>query len=147
MLDAHHDAFETHWDHDPPTLERWKFWYTGSRTFRPALSVLAMRGDDTVARVAGDVAGYVLAYEYQPSEVYYGQIGVRHAWQGRGIGTAAVRRALNEAAAAGYTLAKLDVDSGNSSGAGAFYEALGFRRVHTTTVLERLEPLPRAGEG
>jgi len=144
VLDAHHDAFATHWDHHPPTSERWQHWYTGSRTFRPAVSVLAVGDivDGAEGAVEGAVEGYVLAYEYQPEEIYHGQIGVRQRSQNRGIGRAMTLRALREAAAAGYTVAKLDVDSASPSGAGAFYESVGFTAVHTTTVLERIEPLP-----
>jgi mycothiol synthase len=136
VLDAHHDAFSSHWDHHPPTPERWRHWYTGSRTFRPDVSVLATNGET--------VEGYVLAYEYQPTEIYLGQIGVRQHSQNRGIGRATTLSALRASAAGGYTVAKLDVDSGSASGAGAFYESVGFTRVHTTTVLERIEQLPRS---
>ncbi|MEP7180244.1 MAG: GNAT family N-acetyltransferase, partial [Pseudonocardiales bacterium] len=66
---AHVDAFAQHWNSAPPSPERWKQW-TGSRTFRPALSTIGLGSD-------GAVQAYLLSYEFQPGELWFGQIGVR----------------------------------------------------------------------
>jgi mycothiol synthase len=132
--DAHLDAFAGHWDYAPPSPDRWQFWFTGARSFRPSCSVLATTDDATVV-------GYALAYEFQAGEIYLGHIGVRSRMQGHGLGRAVTLQALRAAAAEGYRLAKLDVDSGNPTGAGRLYETVGFVRDHTTAIFERVEPL------
>jgi mycothiol synthase len=124
---AHIDAFAEHWNSVAPTAERWRFWYTGSRAFRPAVSTISLDPD-------GGVAAYLLCYEFEPRQLWFGQIGVRHSARGRGLGRSMVRRALAAAAQAGYTEVKLDVDTDNVDGAGALYESVGFVRERTKTV-------------
>jgi mycothiol synthase len=124
---AHIDAFAQHWNSVAPTAERWRYWYSGSRTFRPALSTISLDQ-------AGGVVAYLLSYEYEPRQLWFGQIGVRHGARGRGLGRSMVRRTLAAAAAAGYIQVKLDVDTDNVDGAGALYESVGFVRERTKTV-------------
>lgn len=127
---AHIDAFAKHWNSAPPDEERWRHWYTGSRSFRPGSSTMSVSPD-------GAVEGYVLAYEFQPGELWFGQIGVRPRARGKGVGRAMLRRALAAAADAGYKRVKLDVDSDNSDGAGPLYESVGFVRERTTVSYQR----------
>jgi mycothiol synthase len=127
---AHIAAFARHWNSAPPDPQRWKQWYTGSRAFRPACSTMCCRAD-------GAVDAYLLSYEYQPGEVWFGQIGVRPSARGNGLGRAMLRRALAAAAAAGYTQAKLDVDTDNADSAGRLYESVGFVRQRTTVAYQR----------
>lgn len=127
---AHLDAFALHWNFAPPDEQRWQHWFTGSRTFRPECSTIGIGSD-------GAVDAYLLAYEYQAGEVWFGQIGVRPRARGRGLGAAMLNRALAAAGRTGYTTAKLDVDSENASGAGRLYDSAGFRRVRTSAVFQR----------
>jgi ribosomal protein S18 acetylase RimI-like enzyme len=127
--DAHCDAFRTHWGFAPPTPERWRNWYTGSRTFRPQYSVLGLGP-------SGAVDGYVLGYQYEPGELWIGQIGVRPAARGRGLARAMLQQALAQAAGE-CDVAKLDVDSENADGAGRLYESMGFLRQRGSVVYER----------
>jgi mycothiol synthase len=127
---AHIAAFARHWNSAPPDPERWQQWYTGSRTFRPACSTMSVGAD-------GTVDAYLLSYEYQPGEVWFGQIGVRPSARGQGLGRALLRHALVAAEAAGYVEAKLDVDNDNADGAGHLYESVGFVRQRTTVAYQR----------
>jgi ribosomal protein S18 acetylase RimI-like enzyme len=127
---AHIDAFARHWNSSPPDPERWRQWYTGSRTFRPACSSMSVGAD-------GAVVAYLLSYEFQPGELWFGQIGVRPRARGQGLGRAVLRRALAAAAAAGYAEAKLDVDTDNADGAGRLYESVGFMQQRTTVAYQR----------
>lgn len=127
---AHIDAFARHWNSAPPDQERWQHWYTGSRGFRPACSSVSVGPD-------GTVDAYLLSYEFQPGELWFGQIGVRPSARGQGLGRAMLRRALAAAAEAGYTEVKLDVDSDNADGAGCLYESVGFARQRTTVAYQR----------
>lgn len=130
---AHVDAFAGHWDFAPPPPQRWRFWCTGARAFRAGCSPIAVADD-------GSVDGYVLGYSYVPGEIYFGQIGVRERVRGGGLGSALVQDALALAAGAGYTVAKLDVDSANASGAGRLYENAGFETYLNTAAYQRIEP-------
>jgi mycothiol synthase len=129
---AHIAAFARHWNSAPPDAQRWQQWYTGSRTFRPACSTMSVGAD-------GAVDGYLLSYEYQPGEVWFGQIGVRPSARGKGLGRALLRRALAAAEAKGYAAAKLDVDTDNADGAGHLYESVGFVRQRTTVSYQRTD--------
>ena len=127
---AHIDAFARHWNSAAPDAERWRHWYTGSRTFRPGCSLVSVGAD-------GDVDGYLLAYEFQPGELWFGQIGVRPRARGRGLARGLLRLALRTAAQAGYTEVKLDVDTDNADGAGRLYESVGFVGQRTTVAYQR----------
>jgi ribosomal protein S18 acetylase RimI-like enzyme len=85
----------------------------------------------------GAVVAYLLSYEFQPGELWFGQIGVRPRARGQGLGRAVLRRALAAAAAAGYAEAKLDVDTDNADGAGRLYESVGFMQQRTTAAYQR----------
>jgi mycothiol synthase len=127
---AHIDAFARHWNSSPPDPERWQQWYTGSRTFRPACSTIKLGAD-------GEVDGYLLSYEYQPGEIWFGQIGVRPRARGQGLGRAMLRRALAAAVDTAYAEAKLDVDTDNAHGAGWLYESVGFVPQRTSVAYQR----------
>jgi mycothiol synthase len=125
VLAAHRVAFDGHWGSAPPTDEQWRTGahYTGSRDFRPDCSVVATAGDQ--------VSGYVLGYEEVPGELYIGQVGVRPEARGRGLAHRLLRSALVRAVAAGYTSARLHVDSANDDNAARLYESVGFAVVDT----------------
>jgi len=125
---AHCDAFSTHWGFAPPTDEQWRTWLTGSRTFRPGCSVLGLGAD-------GSVEGYALTYQYDPGEIWVGQLGVRPPARGRGLARAMLLRTL-ALAAPSFTIVKLDVDSENADGAGRLYESVGFTRDRSSVIYE-----------
>ena len=61
---AHVEAFEDHWGSEPRSAEEWAQWYTGHRSFRPDLSVLA------VDPASGEVAALVLCAAYPQDWVH-----------------------------------------------------------------------------
>jgi mycothiol synthase len=132
---AHIDAFSGHWDFAAPEPDRWRHWFTSARALRPQCSPIVVAPD-------GSVDGYVLGYEWVPGEIYFGIIGVRERARGRGLGRDLVNQALASARDAGLTVAKLDVDSANASGAGRLYEGAGFTVYRSSTAYQRSEPLP-----
>ena len=129
VLAAHREAFSTHWGFAPPSDEQWRNWLTGSRTFRPAASVLGLGSD-------GSVQGYALGYQYQPGELWIGQLGVVPAARGAGLARAMLQRVL-ALATPDFTVAKLDVDSENADGAGRLYESVGFIRQRSSAIYQR----------
>lgn len=136
---AHNAAFTEHYGSSVRDVASWQVMFTGRRSFRPDLSVLALRD--------GAVVGYALTYVSEAAaratgsrQAYYGQIGVVPDARGRGLSKAVVARALEVAAAAGCGSAGLEVDGENSSGAQRLYEGLGFRTTHTWVSWSRVIP-------
>ncbi len=133
---ARNEAFADHWGSVERTMSDWRQWFTGSRSFRPAISLLALDGDE--------VAGFLLSYEYEAdiaasgvSQTWIGQIGTRRAWRGRGVASALLTRALAAYAAAGYQRTALGVDTGNPTGALGLYERAGFAPTERWTSFAR----------
>jgi len=123
---AHNVAFRGHYGSTERTPQEWKSWFTGSKAFRPDLSVLALDHQ-------GDVGGYALAYVYVAdnvasgrNEVFLGQIGTLPSCRSTGAGRALLAAALAAWKAAGIDAASLGVDSENGTGALGLYERAGF---------------------
>ncbi|WP_448611869.1 GNAT family N-acetyltransferase [Geodermatophilus sp. URMC 60] len=136
---AHNAAFTDHHGSGERDATTWRAWFTGSRAFRPDLSVLAL--------VDGAVAGYVLTYVYDADtratgvqQAHLGQLGVLRPARGRGIASAAIVAALQAAAAAGCDTAGLQVDTENPTGAFGLYHRLGFAPVRTRVQWARTRP-------
>jgi mycothiol synthase len=141
---THNASFTEHHGSAARDAQTWKTFFTGARSFRPDLSVLALAD--------GGVVGYVLAYVVEADtlatgvpETVLGQIGVLPAARGKGIAKATIGAALRAAAAAGCERAGLQVDSENVTGALRLYEGLGFSRRRTQ--LSWSLPLPPIGSG
>ena len=127
---AHNVAFHGHFGSTERDPEEWKGYFTGSRAFRPDLSLLSV-GDDRA-----EIAGYLLAYILEADvmangrrEVYLGQLGTMPDFRGRGVGSALLATALAQWSAAGHQAALLGVDTANGTGALGLYERAGYR-VH-----------------
>ncbi|MGY1724342.1 N-acetyltransferase family protein [Blastococcus sp. SYSU DS0533] len=141
---AHNVAFTEHHGSSERDPESWQRLFTGSRAFRPDLSVLAVAD--------GAVAGYVLGYVYEADtrargyrEVVLGHIGVLPGARGRGLASAMIGGSLRAAAAQDCRVAALDVDSDNVTGALRLYESLGFDTVRTRVAWSLSLPPVAAG--
>ena len=138
---AHNAAFTEHYGSSERDPASWQVMFTGQRSFRPDLSVLAVAD--------GAVLGYVLAYVNEANtavlgerETYFGQIGVLPEARGRGLSKATIVQALRVAAEHECQSAGLQVDSDNVSGAVGVYESLGFSTARTEVSWSRhLAPL------
>ncbi len=124
---VHTEAFASHWAFSPPSDSEWQQWFTGSRTFRPEHSVV-------MSLDGSGVDGIVLAYQYEPHELWIGQIGVVPAARRQGMARAGMLAVVAAAARAGYTEVGLGVDTANSDGAGALYSGVGFVPDRTSIV-------------
>ncbi len=123
---AHNEAFVDHWGSNPISEDRWHAWITGSRWFRPDLSVVARAGDE--------IAGYSLGYVYPDdvevrgrTEAWVGQLGTRRAWRRQGVAGALLAHTMAAARDAGLDRVMLGVDAENPTGAVGVYERVGFR--------------------
>ncbi|RBY89377.1 GNAT family N-acetyltransferase [Blastococcus sp. TF02A-30] len=141
---AHNAAFTEHHGSSERDPDTWRRLFTGTRAFRPDLSVLALED--------GAVVGYVLASVFEADteargyrEVHFGQIGVLPAARGRGLASAMIATALREAVGHECASAALEVDSDNVTGALRLYEGLGFGTARTRVSWS--VPLPPAATG
>jgi mycothiol synthase len=139
---AHNACFTEHHGSAERDTDAWRSMFTGQRSFRPELSVLAVED--------GAVIGYVLTYVYEADalatgvrEAHFGQIGVLPSARGRGVASAVIAEALRVGAREGCGRAGLQVDSDNVTGALRLYEQLGFATVRTDVSWSR--GLPGAG--
>jgi ribosomal protein S18 acetylase RimI-like enzyme len=136
---AHNACFTEHHGSAERDADAWRSMFTGQRSFRPDLSVLALED--------GAVVGYVLAYVYEADalatgvrETHFGQIGVLPSVRGRGVASAVIAEALRAGARGGCARAGLQVDSDNVTGALRLYEQLGFATVRTDVSWSRALP-------
>lgn len=127
---AHNTAFVEHRGSSEQDPESWRAMFTGERSFRPDLSVLALE--------SGAVVGYALIYVYEADtqaqgfrQAHLGQIGVLPALRGRGLATTLIVEVMRKAAGADCATVGLDVDSDNVTGALRLYESLGFVTTRT----------------
>ena len=124
---AHNSAFADHWGSAPVSQQAWVHWRTGSRSFRPGCSAVAATAD-------GEIAGYVLGYEYDADtertgrrDLYIATVGTIAAHRGRGVAAALLAHVLHAARGVGYDTSSLTVDAQNPTGALGVYERAGFR--------------------
>ena len=94
-----------------------------------------------IIQADGADAGWVVTTTL-PQEVRLVEIMVLPEWRRRGVGTAAIRQLLSDAAAAGVPL-RLRVNVTNRA-AIALYERLGFRRIDGDEVQHLMECSPRS---
>lgn len=125
---AHNTAFHGHFGSTERDPEEWQGFFTGSRAFRPDLSLLAL-ADDAQATIAGYLLAYVFDGDVQASgrrAVHVGQLGTLASFRGRGVGFALMTTGLANWTAAGHQQAWLGVDAANATGALGLYERAGF---------------------
>ena len=127
MRAAHNRAFVDHYAFTPWGPDMWRQWVSGSRNYRPELS-LVLRDEQ------GAVAAYIQASEYDAvfeatgkRDVFLSKVGTALELRGRGLASQLLRIALHRYREAGLDQSSLTVDSENSTGALAVYERAGFR--------------------
>jgi ribosomal protein S18 acetylase RimI-like enzyme len=126
------EAFEDHWGTPTPPFEEWVEEEMTGPDFDPSLWVLAEEN--------GEVAG-VLSGRRTGERGWVGQLGVRPAWRGRGVGAALLRASFAGFASRGVPEVILSVDSENTTGATRLYERVGMHSSFRFDFYEkRLEP-------
>jgi mycothiol synthase len=113
---AHQEAFADHWGFVPRGFEEWARHRLHESAFDPSLWF--------VAEGAGDIVGVLQGVDDEGA-AWVGMLGVRPAWQKRGIGEALLRHAFIEFRGRGYKRVGLAVDSDNESRASSLYERVG----------------------
>ena len=131
---ARNDAFRDHWGSQPMSDEQWAAWTGG--TFRPAVSFLALAGDEIVGFCLCEVneGDWVTQGFTGP---YIAMVGTRRAWRGKRLAPALLGRSMQAAADSGWQKATLSVDAENPSGALGLYTGMGFIRRNTEVSMVR----------
>ena len=131
---THNEAFLDHWGSAPQSLEMWQHAVTGSRSFHPELTYLAL--DDATGRVAGYVVGEYFEADTETTgirELYLAIIGTLRPWRRRGVAATLIAECLAEAKRLGYQRASLGVDADNPTGALGVYHRAGFKEYQQST--------------
>ena len=122
------EAFSTHFGYFQESFEQWWEHQYADESFDPRLGFVAeARGQIVGASINGVIDGTGWVYE----------LGVRQAWQGRGIGRALLRHTFAMFAADGVRVGRLGVDTENSTGALELYRSVGMRPVREWRVFEK----------
>jgi mycothiol synthase len=118
------DAISAVRGREPEPFDVWASQTIAHAGFTPALSRIALAGDEVVATL--------LAYDFpEAGEVWVGQVATRASHRRRGIAGALLREVFVAARAAGRTRCGLSTDS--ATGARGLYERNGMRVVRTYT--------------
>lgn len=125
LLTVSNESFADHWGSTPMDLPRWRAEFSGSSSFRP--------GHSWVAVLDGEIVSFALSSEFDgDTELrgfrtgYLARIGTLRRARGRGLAAALISRTLESMSADGYRRAELGVDADSPTGAGRLYERLGF---------------------
>lgn len=117
----HQDSFRNHFGFAPREFDSWKKLVLESNTRDPEGSFILLKD--------GEPAGFIemANSNYHLGGGYVAGLGVAHAFQGQGLGKLLLQHGINYSASQGRDFVELNVDTGNTSGALALYEKLGFR--------------------
>jgi mycothiol synthase len=121
-------AFADHFGYVSIPFDRWLGEFRGSTLYDPAMIL--------VAEEDGQIVGVSTQFENQ-GVGWVGELGVRPTHQGRGIGRALLRHALEDLARRGLRTAQLNVDSENERGATRLYESVGMSVLRSWPVFEK----------
>ncbi len=130
-LKVFNEAFAEHWGLPTHDAKMWNRRFVGVPQFRADLSCLALQGESPV----GLCVNWVRAEA--PTMGWIEVIGVIPPFRGRGIADAMMSYSLEAFRNAGLSVAELDVDTKNATGALQLYEKHGFQPVSQTVILEK----------
>ncbi len=129
------EAFADHWEHHPIAFD---LWWQDQRA-QPGFDV----GLWHVAESApGSVAAALLG-SHRMADLgigYVNDLAVLRPHRRRGLGAALLRTAMLDAAGAGYSALRLNVDATNPTGATHLYESVGMRRQARYTIFRLQDP-------
>ncbi len=128
VWEADLEAFSEHFLFQARPFEEWRLHHLEAADSDPTLWWLAWDGDE--------LAGYVIAVTGRlGAEI--GDLAVRKAWRGRGIGRALLSAAFRTLRQRGQRIARLYVDAQNVTNAVRVYEAAGMHVARRFDVLEK----------
>ena len=111
------EAFAGHWEYQPVSFEDWWRRQVARPDHDPSLWFLIREGKEVVAATRNDPE--------RSGGGWIGSLGVRPAWQGRGLARALLLHSFREFHRRGKRRVGLGVDSENATGATKLYERVG----------------------
>jgi mycothiol synthase len=130
---CNNEAFADHWGSLPLTAEQWTAILTGTSTFRPDLSFLALDGPRVVAFSLCEVDSEDNETR-GVAEVYVNRVATVRGYRRMGLASHLLVRSLEAAAKEGITTAVLEVDESSHTNATEVYRRLDFtvrsRSIH-----------------
>jgi mycothiol synthase len=111
------EAFSEHFGYEPGTFEEWLTMWSGFPGYDPTWVLLAFEGDEPV--------GISIVLPSEEGVAWVAELGVLKPWRRHGVGMALLQRSFAFMASEGFALARLGVDTQNTSGATRLYERAG----------------------
>jgi mycothiol synthase len=125
---ADQEAFSEHHLYEPRPYEEWRLFHVDAPDVDLGSSWLAWDGEE--------VAGFALQFAGEEGAII-GDLAVREAWRGRGVGHALLLAAFRSLRDRGQAVARLYVDALNVTNAVRVYEAAGMHVSRRFDVLEK----------
>jgi len=125
---ADQEAFAEHHLYEPRPYEEWRLFHVDAPDVDLSSSWLAWDGDQ--------LAGFALQFAGDEGAII-GDLAVRKAWRGRGVGHALLLTAFRSLRDRGHAVARLYVDALNVTNAVRVYEAAGMHVSRRFDVLEK----------
>lgn len=122
------EAFSTHFGYVSEPFEEWWEQQRADETFDA--------GQGFIAEVDGQIVGASINGVIDGTGWIH-ELGVRQAWQRKGIGRALLRHSFAMFAVDGVGVARLGVDTENVTGALELYTSVGMRQVREWRVFEK----------
>jgi mycothiol synthase len=130
---CNNEAFADHWGSLPLTAEQWTAILTGTSTFRPEMSFLALDGPRVVAFSLCEVDPEDNATR-GVAEMYVNRVATVRGYRRMGLASHLLVRSLEAADKGGLTTAVLEVDENSHTNATEVYRRLDFtvrsRSIH-----------------
>jgi ribosomal protein S18 acetylase RimI-like enzyme len=132
IFEAYVEAFADHWGEEHPDEEAWWVDHRDGESvgYAPDLWQVAMDGD----RLAGFVTARIQQDLTGRAYGYIGDLGVRPAWRGRGLGECLLTRSIDLLQDRGMPYVELHVDTENTSGAIRLYTKVGMEPRPSFTI-------------
>lgn len=121
-------AFEKHWGAAPIAFEKWKQESVQMPWFDPSLWFVARNKDEIVGVLVGRI---------DHGRGFIDDLGVLEAQRGCGIGAALLDTSFTAFEERGLSIARLNVDAANETGAVRLYERVGMKPVRTWVVFAK----------
>lgn len=121
-------AFEKHWGAAPIAFEKWRQESVQMPWCDPSLWFVAWSKDEIVGVLVGRI---------EHGRGFVDDLGVLEAQRGRGIGAALLDSSFTAFEDRGLSLARLNVDAANETGAVRLYERVGMKPVRTWVVFAK----------
>ena len=133
VYEAYLDSFSEHWGFMPIPYDAWQHMFHDRSRHDHSLWAIATAGDE----IAGISINRIWGQD-QPDTGWVDILGVRSPWRKQGLGAALLRESFARFKARGMTVAGLNVDAANATGAVGLYERVGMQVYRQQTAYRKV---------